>query len=124
MIMSVEDKPTIAIGAAGGTKIPNALYEFFCNHLGEKQNFAAAVDAPRFNTIGTLDTKVEKEFPADQRAYLQQVGFKVSNGPGPFVSGVKFDPRTKAMEGRNHIGDPFETQKQMDNSWPLPELTK
>ena len=124
MMMSVHEKPTIAIGAAGGTKIPNALFEFFCNHIGEKQSFFSSIDAPRFNTTGSLDTRVEKEFPPEQRAYLQQAGFKVANGPGPFVSGVRFNPATKTMEGRNHIGDPFETKKQMDNSWPTPEKTK
>jgi gamma-glutamyltranspeptidase/glutathione hydrolase len=123
MIMSVDGKPTIAIGAAGGTKIPNALYEFFCNHLGEKQNFSASIAAPRFNTTGSLDVRLEKEFAPDQRVYLQQIGFKVATSPGPFVSGVKFNPATRAMEGRNHIGDPFETKKQMDNSWSMPEKT-
>jgi gamma-glutamyltranspeptidase / glutathione hydrolase len=112
MIMTSDGKPTIAIGAAGGTKIPNALYEFFCNYLGEKQNFEQAIDAPRFTTTGTADLRVEKEFPAEHRAYLQKIGFKVGTGPGPFVSAVTYDHTTGAMSGRNHIGDPFETKKQ------------
>lgn len=124
MIMSAGEKPTIAIGAAGGTKIPCALYEFFCNYLGEHQSFFSAIDAPRFSTTGSLDVRMEKEFSPEQRAYLQQIGFKVGNGPGPFVSGVKYNPSTHTMEGRNHIGDPFESKKQMDNSWPMPEKAK
>jgi gamma-glutamyltranspeptidase/glutathione hydrolase len=123
MILSHGGKPTIAIGAAGGTKIPNALYEFLCNYLGERQSFSASIDAPRFNCTGSLDVRMEKEFPAERRAYLQQIGFKVGNGPGPFVSGVKYDSATGAMESRNHIGDPFETKKQMDDSWPVTSRT-
>ncbi len=114
MIVTRDGKPTIAIGAAGGTKIPNALYEFFCNFLGERQGFFASIDAPRFTSTGTPDVRVEKEFPPEQRAYLQRIGFKVATGPGPFVSGVKYDPATHSMEGRNHIGDPFESKKQLE----------
>ena len=119
-IMSHGGKPTVAIGAAGGTKIPNALYEFFCNYLGEGQSFADSIAAPRLNTTGGLDLRLEKPFPQDQRDYLQKVGFKVLPGAGPFVSAVRRDPQTRAFEGHNHIGDPFETKLQSDNSKPEP----
>jgi gamma-glutamyltranspeptidase/glutathione hydrolase len=111
-ILCIDGQPTIAIGAAGGTKIPNALYEFFCNYLGERQSFAQAVDGPRFNTTGSLELHVENGFASDQRSYLKQIGFKLSNGPGPFVSAVRIDHRTGALDGRNHIGDPFESRAQ------------
>lgn len=111
-IMARSGKPDIAIGAAGGTKIPNSIYEFFCNYLGEEQSFTASIDAPRLNTTGSLELRVEKAFPIDQRDYLRQIGFKVLNGVGPFVSAVRRDPHTGAFQGRNHIGDPFELKTQ------------
>jgi gamma-glutamyltranspeptidase/glutathione hydrolase len=111
-LMTRNSKPTIAIGAAGGTKIPNSIYEFLCNYLGEGQSFADSIDAPRLNTTGSLELRVEKPFPQKDRAYLQHLGFKVLPGAGPFVSAVQRDPQTGAFEGRNHIGDPFEMKQQ------------
>ncbi|MDB6059125.1 MAG: Gamma-glutamyltransferase [Verrucomicrobiales bacterium] len=123
-LMTRNGKPTIAIGAAGGTKIPNALYEFFSNHLGEGQSFPASIDAPRLNTTGSLELRVEKLFPPDHRAYLQQIGFKVLPGVGPFVSAVRRDPRTGVFDGRDHIGDPFEMKQQLGNSATEPDTVR
>ncbi|MGZ4964685.1 MAG: gamma-glutamyltransferase family protein [Limisphaerales bacterium] len=115
-LMARNGKTTLAIGAAGGTKIPNAIYEFFCNYLGEGQSFADSIDAPRLNTTGSLDLRLEKAFPPTQREYLHDIGFKVATGAGPFVSAVRRDPKSRTFEGRNHSGDPFEMKQQSGNS--------
>ncbi len=106
-----DGRPVVAIGAAGGLKIPNAIYDFVSRYVGQRKSFADAVDAPRLNSIGGLDLRVEKDCPENELNYFKGMGYKVTQTPGASVSAVRFDPATGLVEGRNHKGNPFETKK-------------
>ena len=107
-VLMRHDKPIVAVGAAGGTKIPNSLYDFFSYYIGRGKSMEDSLDQPRMNCIGIPSVTVEKTFPKDEADYLQKVGFKVSQGLGAFVSGVTFDTKTKIGRGKTRIGNPFQ----------------
>lgn len=87
-----DGKPVLAIGAAGGVKIPNSVLEVLANHLVRRLPLAEAVLAPRSQCAGTLDVAVEPGFPDSETDYLKRIGFKVYNGESARVSAVSFDP--------------------------------
>lgn len=107
-ILMKNGKPVIAIGAAGGTKIPSAIYDFLTNYIGRKQSFEEAIDAPRLNTVGTMDLRVEKTWPETEKAFFRKLGYKIIDYPGAVVSAVTFNPKTGAADGRFRSGNPFQ----------------
>ena len=85
-------KPVIGVGAAGGVRIPNCVYDVLRNYLFQNATMDQAVAAPRVQCTGTLDVAIEPRFPKETAQYLKQVGFKVGTGESPaVVSAVSFD---------------------------------
>ncbi|MBA4149897.1 MAG: gamma-glutamyltransferase [Verrucomicrobia bacterium] len=48
-------KPVMAVGGAGGTRIPCSIYEVLLNYVGLDASLETAINAPRINTTGTLE---------------------------------------------------------------------
>ncbi len=107
-ILFRQGKPLVAVGAAGGTKIPNSLYDFFSHYIGRGKSMEESLDQPRMNCIGVPNVTLEKNWPKDEAEYLKKVGFHVSQGLGAFVSGVTFDAKTGIARGKTRIGNPFQ----------------
>lgn len=101
-------KPVLAVGAAGGTKIPNALYDFFTHYIGRNKTMEESLDAPRMNCIGAPNVILEKTWPKAEAEYLKKVGFKVTEGLGAIVCGARLDPKTKVAHGKTRMGNPFQ----------------
>jgi gamma-glutamyltranspeptidase/glutathione hydrolase len=106
-ILVKNGRPVVAIGAGGGTKIQSSIYDFCSYYIGRGKSFVEAVDAPRLNTVGTMDLRIEKQWPRAEVNFFEKLGYKVIDYPGAFVSAVSFDPKTGAMNGREHRGNPF-----------------
>jgi gamma-glutamyltranspeptidase/glutathione hydrolase len=89
-----EGRPFLALGGAGGVRIPNAIYDVLGQCLGRGMSMQEAVAAPRLNCTGTLDIVAEQEFPKEALAYLSEIGFKVQSGEPAKVSAVSRDGKT------------------------------
>lgn len=89
-----EGRPFLALGGAGGVRIPNAIYDVLGQCLAREMSLEEAVAAPRLNCTGTLDIVAEQEFPKEALAYLSEIGFKVQSGEGAKVSAVTRDGKT------------------------------
>jgi gamma-glutamyltranspeptidase/glutathione hydrolase len=89
-----DGKPLVALGGAGGVRIPNAIYDVLGQYIGRGATMEEAISAPRLNCTGTLDVLAEKEWPNEDVTYLAEIGFKVQTGEGARVSAVTRDPKT------------------------------
>jgi gamma-glutamyltranspeptidase/glutathione hydrolase len=90
-------KPVLGVGAAGGVRIPNCVYDVLRNYLFQNATMEQGVADPRVQCTGTLDVAIEPFFPKDIAQYLKQVGFKVGIWESSaVVSAVSFDPRNGA----------------------------
>jgi len=87
-------KPLLALGGAGGVRIPNSVYDVLEQFIARGATMEEAIATPRLNCTGTLDVAVEKELPKDLAAYLTEIGFKVQTGEGARVSAVTRDAKT------------------------------
>lgn len=105
-------KPVVAIGAAGGTKIPCAIYDFITAYVGRGESFEKAVDAPRLNTVGTMDLRIEKTWPRAEVEFFRKLGYKCIDYPGAYLSAVGFNAKTGQMSGRSHFGNPFQAGEE------------
>jgi gamma-glutamyltranspeptidase/glutathione hydrolase len=91
-----EGVPEIAIGAAGGVRIPNTIYSALTEYLVRGASLDAAIAAPRLQCTGTLDVAVEPGSPKDTAEYLRQIGFRVQTWESSSVaSAVSFDPKSR-----------------------------
>src|SRR5439155_11885011 len=69
-----QGKPMLAIGGAGGVRIPNCIFEVLTQVLAQGASIEQAIAAPRLHTSGTLDVTVEPTWPKSEVEYLKQIG--------------------------------------------------
>jgi gamma-glutamyltranspeptidase/glutathione hydrolase len=92
--------PVLAIGGAGGTRIPNAIFDALTEYVLRDASMDLAVAAPRLHCTGTLEAAVEPAWPKADSQYLKQIGFKVSTGESPcVVSAVSINPKNGECKG-------------------------
>jgi gamma-glutamyltranspeptidase/glutathione hydrolase len=96
-VIAHNGKPVMAVGGAGGQRIPNALYRVITKYVMEGATMEEAVAAPRLFCIGPPDVTVERRWPADQIEMLKQLGFKVriEAGDDSHVSAALFNASTR-----------------------------
>jgi len=95
-----QGKPILAVGASGGVKIPNALFDVLTNFVARRDTMFHAIEAPRLNCTGTLTVGVEPAWPKVSIDYLKEIGFKVSQMESAHVGAVSFDPDTGESKGQ------------------------
>lgn len=98
-IVARDGKPILAIGGAGGTRIPNSIYEVLIHYVGLGKSMDEAMNAARMETSGTLKLGLEKGHSAEQENFLKQMGYKVSSTYSAYVSAVSSDPATGSARG-------------------------
>jgi gamma-glutamyltranspeptidase/glutathione hydrolase len=92
--------PTLAVGCAGGVRIPNSIFDMLTQYLLHHAPMNLAVAAPHLQSTGTLDVAVEPHWPKEQAEYLKQIGFKVQTWESSaVVSAVSFDPKDGECRG-------------------------
>ena len=84
--------PVLAVGAAGGKKIPNAIFDVLLNYLENGGSPEAALAAPRCHTEGDAKLLFEASWPTSETSYLQSIGYQTKTGASAFVSCAMFDP--------------------------------
>jgi gamma-glutamyltranspeptidase/glutathione hydrolase len=87
-------RPVVAVGGAGGLRIPNAIYDVLVNYLFGGDSLANSIAAPRIHCTGTLTVGLEPKWPKGDAEYLAKIGFKVRNDTAAYASAVSFNPKT------------------------------
>ena len=93
-IVTRDSRPVIAVGGAGGRKIPNGILDFLTQHLYYGKTCNESLAAPRMNTEGGLNLTLENSWPAADADYLKRAGYRVKTGPGAIISAVSFDHKS------------------------------
>ena len=75
-------KPLLALGAVGGRRIPNTLFDVLAYRFGEGRELTDAVKAPRVHTEGELTLALEATWPAKVADHFKKVGYEVKPGGG------------------------------------------
>jgi gamma-glutamyltranspeptidase / glutathione hydrolase len=86
-----DGKPAYALGAQGGRRIPNAVFDALVSLVGAGLPLEEAVRAPRMNTEGNTTVTLTADWPAADAAYLKEVGYTVLTGPSAGLNAVGFD---------------------------------
>ncbi len=98
-VVSRGGKPVMAVGGAGGTRIPNSVFEVLLNYVGLGASLDDAMKSPRLQTTGTLKLGLEKNHPDGDANFLKNIGYNISTSPGAYVSAVSFDVKTGIARG-------------------------
>lgn len=89
--------PVLALGATGGRKIVNTVFDVLAYRVGEGKPLADAVKAPRVHTEGDLSLLLEASWPAATADRLKEVGYAVKAGTGATLNAIERDPATGAL---------------------------
>jgi len=87
-------EPVVALGATGGRRIPNTLYDVLLGLAGRGQSLSTAAAAPRMHTEGSDRIELAKGWGDAETEYLKQVGYLVVSGNGANLNGIERDPHT------------------------------
>jgi gamma-glutamyltranspeptidase/glutathione hydrolase len=96
--------PILAAGGAGGTRIPNSLYEVLLSHVGLGLPLETAMAAPRLDTNGTLNLGLEKSHTEADEAFFRALGYTTKRAPSASISAASFDPATGRTRGISNLG--------------------
>jgi gamma-glutamyltranspeptidase/glutathione hydrolase len=89
-----DGQPVLALGATGGRKIPNMVFNVLAHCVGRGRSLEEAVAALGMHTVGDYNVTLEAKWPEAELEYLRDVGYTVKTGPGATVQALRFDPKT------------------------------
>lgn len=98
-IVTRDGRAVLALGATGGTRIPNSICEVLLNYVGLGSDMETALLAPRLDTDGTLELGLDRRHSTEHEAFFKNVGYRVTRRPGAYVGAVSFDPATARAQG-------------------------
>jgi gamma-glutamyltranspeptidase/glutathione hydrolase len=88
----------LALGATGGRRIVNTVFDVLAYRLGRGKSLAEAIAAPRLHTEGDLALTLEKEWPAEVAERFKSVGYAVKVGGAATASAIERDPKTGTVQ--------------------------
>jgi gamma-glutamyltranspeptidase / glutathione hydrolase len=91
------DRPVAALGATGGRRIPNTLYDVLVNFVGRGASLSDAAATPRMHTEGGPVLQLAKGWNAREVDYLKQIGYTIEPGSGANFNAVYRDPESGAI---------------------------
>ena len=98
-IVTRAGSPVLALGAAGGTRIPSSMFEVLLNYVGLASPLATAMNSPRLHSMGTLNVGLEKRHALDDESFFKSLGYTTSRYTPANVSAVELDPKTREARG-------------------------
>lgn len=93
-IVARDGRPLVALGGAGGRKIPNSIFDVLVSYCQSNGSVTTALETPRCHTVGDLDLTLEQGWRESDIASLKAIGYKIQTGSGALVSTAAFDPAT------------------------------
>jgi gamma-glutamyltranspeptidase/glutathione hydrolase len=96
-----DGNPMLAIGAAGGRRIPNGVFEVLLNLVVDGRSLEDAVTEPRLHTEGGLTVHAERGRSEAEIQHLKQIGYSIAGPQQCYVAAVQIDP---AKKGERVVG--------------------
>jgi gamma-glutamyltranspeptidase/glutathione hydrolase len=91
-------KSVLALGATGGRRIPNTVFDVLAYRLGGGFALADAVKLPRIHTEGDLSLTLEAAWPRELADDFRKVGYTVRTGPGATLSAIERNGATGELQ--------------------------
>ncbi|MBI1357141.1 MAG: twin-arginine translocation signal domain-containing protein [Acidobacteria bacterium] len=91
-IVRRDGKPTLAVGARGGRRIPNCVLSVLLDYSREGSSVQQAVAAPRMHVEGGLAVGLDEPWEQAARDRLTEIGYTVSKASVAVASAVGLDP--------------------------------
>jgi gamma-glutamyltranspeptidase / glutathione hydrolase len=98
-VVTRDGAPVLALGATGGRRIVNTVFDVLAYRLGEGKPVAEAVKSPRVHTEGDLELTLEKDWPTGVVERFKEIGYAVKAGGAATASAVERDPKTGTLQG-------------------------
>jgi gamma-glutamyltranspeptidase/glutathione hydrolase len=95
-------QPVLALGGAGGRRIPNSVFDVLFAFLTGR-SLEEAIEFPRLQTEGDLEVILEPRWPETEVQYLKSIGFKTRSGSGARVSAVAMNPAIGEFRAASRI---------------------
>lgn len=96
-VVTRDHKPLLAVGATGGRRIPNSVFDVLAYRLGMGRVLADAVKAPRVHTEGDPIVTLEAAWPVATVEHLKAVGYTVKTGSLASLNAIERDPTTGSL---------------------------
>jgi len=88
-------RPVLALGGAGGRRIPNALIAVLSQFVGLRTSAQQAVATPRMHSEGAMEARVDAKLAVKEVEHLHAMGYRISRGSVAKASAVAFDADSK-----------------------------
>lgn len=100
-LVTRDGKPVLAVGGAGGRKIPNGLLEVLTQFVVLGKPLAEAIAAPRMHTEGNAALAFEKAWPASDAESFRKIGYTVTTATSAKMSATAIEDgrMTSAVRG-------------------------
>lgn len=93
-IVMRDRRPVLALGGAGGRKIPNAIFDVLAGFAVFGQPLGEALAAPRLHTEGDLKLRFEKTWPGGEVNFLKSLGYQITVGNSARIGAASFNRYT------------------------------
>ena len=93
-IVKRDKQSLLALGGAGGRRIPNALIAVLSRFVGLGVSARQAIAGLRMHSEGTMDVRVGAQWPNEEVGSLRALGYRVSRASVAKASAVFFDANT------------------------------
>jgi gamma-glutamyltranspeptidase/glutathione hydrolase len=90
-------EPVLALGAAGGRRIVNAVFNVLAQFAGLGASVEDSVAAPRIHTEGNLGLTVDATTPEADVEFLKRIGYGVTQGNVANTNAIFFHPESGAV---------------------------
>jgi gamma-glutamyltranspeptidase/glutathione hydrolase len=84
-----EGRPVLALGAVGGRRIPNAIFQVLLSYIGDGNGLEVAARIPRLHTEGGMNIHAEAGASKADIKHLEQIGYKIQPPLPSFVYAVE-----------------------------------
>ena len=90
-IVTENGRPVAALGATGGRRIPNTMFDVLCQFVGRRRPLSEAAAAPRMHTEGTAQVQLARRWPDPVVEHLRRAGYRVQTGASATLQAVARD---------------------------------
>lgn len=93
-----DGEPVLALGGAGGVRIPNSIFEVLTNYVVLGRSLNESIAAPRLHCTGGREVQTTRNWPAAEAEYLRALGFNLTPGGAALIGAVEFETRTGQVD--------------------------
>lgn len=98
-IVCRDGDPVLALGGAGGRRIPNAVFDVVLEFIRSNGNFKRALAAPRVHSEGDQKVWLEKTWPEENVKHVSEIGYETRTGSSAMISAVVREPDGSSRSG-------------------------